>query len=161
MMRKGRRSQMEIFGIAIVVVIMVIAFFFYIGTKLKKPVSVSEGFIDVEVSQRFVDAILNSRTECRAPVSDIIRDCAGTRKDLCAPRNSCDYAEETIKNALDSTLSVWKKSYRFTVKQGGNDLIPPISSAKPCTDDMEKEAPGIQPVPAMPIITVQLEICKG
>lgn len=152
-----KKSQMEIFGLAIIVVIITVAFFAYIGLKLRKPKDISSSYVDVEVAQRFVDSILDIKTECGASLTDIIKDCASTTPDLCPP-DSCTYAHDTLQNAIDVTLAEWKKPYRLTVQQQGSPLFPEISSD--CDDSMEREAPGIQPIPAVPMITVKLDICK-
>ncbi len=156
-----KRSQMEIFGLAIIIVIITIAFFFYIGTRVKKPKSVSASYVNVEVAQRMVDALLDTKTDCRAKISEILRDCQSSNPDMCtAPglSDSCEYAHATLQNALDNTLKKWNKQYRLTVTQSGSDLIPPIENG--CDETMEMETPGIQPVPALPMISVKLEICK-
>lgn len=152
-----KKSQMEIFGLAIVIVIITIGFMFYLSSSFGKKNSSSSSYVNVETAQRFIDSVLDAQTECGSSLTDIIKDCAGTNH-LCQPVDSCEYARETLVNSFAHTLDIWKKDYRLTVKMGDTNLIEPLVQS--CTENMEREAPGIQPIPNIPMIMVRLDICR-
>ncbi len=158
-----KKAQTEIIGIVIIVIILVIAGFFMISQRLKKQSSPSDSFIDPKLSQSFLNTLMNTKTEKNVIVSDIIKDCYSNRNDLCSSSNvkdCCEYAHDTIQNALDATLGEWQKSYRLTIEKNKQKKIDDISTSG-CNAFSEKEQPGFYYVPPPPPIIVRLDICKN
>jgi hypothetical protein len=158
-----KKAQTEILGVAIIVIILVIAGAFMLRMSLSKKESQLESYVDPEVAQSFLNALMNAETERTVEVSQIIRDCYDGQNDLCRETGSCcEYAYITMRNALDATLGEWGRIYRLTVRKGDEPLprIRDIPEGSECDDLAQKEQPGFYPIPSSPIITVKLEICK-
>ncbi len=157
-----KKAQTEIIGVAVIVLILVIAGFFIFGQRLKPRKSQAGSFIDPKLAQSFLNSLMNTKTEKTVVVQDIIKDCYSNRNDLCASDNikdCCDYASKTIKNALDATLKSWKKPYRLSIEKNNEKKIPDITYGN-CNSFSEKEQPGFYYIPPPPLITVRLDICK-
>jgi len=161
-----KRGQSEIMGIVVIVIILIIAGTFMVSTRLKKKKYDRSSFVDPELSQSFLNALMNTKTEKNVIVSDIIKDCYSRRNDLCGPTTTsdcCKYAELTIRNALESTLGKWGKSYRLTVKRGSDSARigdNGIYNDEECDDFAEQEQPGFYYIPPPEPIIVKLQICK-
>ncbi len=157
-----KKAQTEIIGVAIIVVILVVAGFFFISMQSKKQSS-SQGFTDPELAQSLVNAIMNTKTENNMVVSDMIKDCY-KRNDFCkstVASDCCEYARQTMANALESTLGKWKRSYRLTVIKGSDKRIKDIPENSECNEFSEQEQPGISYIPPPQLIIITLQICKG
>ncbi len=165
----NRKSQTEILGVLVIVIILIVAGVFMISLRLRKTAAPTQDFADPEFAQSFLNALMNTKTEKNVILADIIKDCYSTRNDLCGTATTadcCEYAQKTIANALDATLGKWKKSYRLTVSKGGDIRIPTeggpdaISNDIGCNDYAEQFQPGSYPIPPPPPIIVTLQICK-
>ncbi len=73
-----KRSQMEIMGIAIVVVILSIVILFVIRWSiLKEPVQYKKEFAQSEIATNLVNTMLSTTTECNeVTFSELFQDCA-------------------------------------------------------------------------------------
>jgi hypothetical protein len=161
-MRRSKKAQTEIIGIAIIVLLLVIGLFFMIGQRLKPKDSQKGSFVDPKLAQSFLNSLMKTKTAQNVIVSDIIKDCFSNRKDLCgSSKNCCEYAEETMKNALEATLLKQERSYRLTVEKKGADKLIADIATEGCGDFSEKEQPGFYYIPPPPPIIVRLDICKN
>jgi hypothetical protein len=161
--RLAKRSQSEVIGVVIIVIILVIAGVFMLTQRLKDKDSQKDTFVDPKLAQSFLNALMNTKTEKNVMVSDIIKDCYSNRNDLCGSTSTsdcCSYAYATMKNAVEATLGEWDKSYRLSVTRGSeNQRIEDIFTPG-CNKFSEKEQPGFYYIPPPPPIIVRLDICK-
>jgi hypothetical protein len=166
-MIKGKKSQTEILGVMVIVIIIVIAGIFMLAMSNKKKELPSSSYIDPELAQSFLNALLDTKTKKSLTVSKIISACYENTHHFCGQTTTsdcCSYAESVIRNALSATLGEWGKSYRLTIKRGDEIKIPTepgldaISNDVTCDELAEKEQPGKRTLPKL--IEIQLEICK-
>jgi hypothetical protein len=160
-----KKSQAELFGIIVVVVIVAVGMVLFFS--LSKPKSQSNP-IDSQISQTMLNSMMKSYVDCNRmgggiALRDLIKKCAN-RLEACSfgsYSKTCEYANKLMENILDSTLKEWKKPYRLSISAGGAvDDLPDIVNGV-CSDSSEKEAPGIFPIPDSPTIIVRLDICKN
>jgi hypothetical protein len=159
----SQKGQTEIMGVAIIVIILVIAGVFFLAMRSKNA-SNSQSFTDPELSQSLLNSIMNTKTERYMIVQDIIKDCYSNHNENCRSdtiSDCCDYAHQTLTNALNATLGKWQRSYRLTVIKGSEKKIEDIPENSGCNDFSEEEQPGIVFIPPPPLIIVTLEICKS
>jgi hypothetical protein len=164
MIKQNKRAQTEIIGVILIVIILIVAGVFMLRMRLAKKTTTTDTYTDPKLAQSFLNALMNTKTEKNINVYDIIKDCYSNKNDLCGSTttgNCCDYAYETMKNALEATLGEWSRSYRLTVRRGNEKRIEDIPENSKCNDYSEKEQPGIYYIPPPPAIIVTLEICKG
>ena len=155
----NRRAQTEVIGIAVIVLILVIAGGFILSRNLKEKSPDTGSFIDPKISQGFLNSVMKTKTERNIVVADAIAYChAPKKRDLCGG-DCCSYARQTISNALDASLKDWKREYYLTIRQDSATMINAISS-QGCGLYSEKEQPGFYYIPSVPQITVSLYLCK-
>jgi hypothetical protein len=115
--RKNRKSQMEIMGLAIIFVLVILGVLFAIRFVLTKPeTGLREGYIESRLAYNMVNAVRGVSTDCHgATMERLVQDCAATMAINCKGMTSCDYAEQEIGKILMETLDVWGKDFEFTV----------------------------------------------
>jgi hypothetical protein len=158
------KAQTEIIGVAIIVIILVVAGFFMIRMRMNTTTLTSNSLTDPELAQSMLNAMMNTKTEKNVIISDVIKDCYSNRNDLCGSTTSsdcCQYAYDTMKNALTATLSNWSRSYKLTVIRGTEKRINDIPENSKCNDYAEQEQPGVYYIPPPQPIVVTLQICKN
>ncbi|GEM_PF-1968721 len=165
-----KRGQMEMIGIAIVVVLIVLGATLFLTLSIKPPSGTHAAFAQKQAAQNMVDAIVRTATLCHGlDFAAVLGDCSKNGEDglTCEDgRRSCDYARGEIANILDRVLGVRKVQYRFTAEKdvGGKafeDIMTP-GCTKALIDNgaVTVETPGIQPIPLYPgTLTITLQIC--
>ncbi|MBN1644484.1 hypothetical protein JW851_00390 [Candidatus Woesearchaeota archaeon] len=162
--RKERRciwackAQMEILGLAIVVILIALALLFAVQFFLLKPVSepskiVKESFL----AANFLNSCLGTSTSCFGrSIKELLQDCAlGGSLSCPGSINSCLYSRQEIEKMLDSSLGLWKKDYFFKVDGLASDFL--IGS--PCPGEKEYEEHPVVVRPGFDILP-SLEICS-
>ena len=152
---------MEILGLAIVVVLILVAATFVVRfLLLKQPADYRKGFVSKQLSSNTISALLKTTTECsNLDMTELLRDCAQSRSITCDNgKDSCGFAEGTAKYIFSKTLDTWGRSYEF--KAYTNDPTQPILKlGNPCKGDIE---PSLFLVPILNSgnIYVKLDICN-
>jgi len=158
----GKVAQMEIMGLAIVVILIGLGMLFAVTFVLKKPAGDTAARVkESTLAANFLNTLLSTNTPCQErTVKELLQDCALTGGIVeCPGGKSCEFAQSQIKQILDDTLLAWRKSYRFSVN--GSPEVEKISfSGGKCRTDREAK---VHPVPVRPgfDITLRLEICTG
>lgn len=168
MMKKG---QLEMIGIALVVVLLVIGATLFLTLSLKPPSRMHEQFAQKELAQNIVDTLVKTATTCRGlDFATVIEDCAKNGVDLgltCENgQKTCGYAQEKIGYVLDEILGKRRYEYRLTVvRDTESPVFGEVRTSRCSKQDIESgkvtvEKPGIQPIPLYPgTATVRLQIC--
>lgn len=156
---RGHRSQTEILGFAMVVLLVSVGLLFFIyfvatsqGSDLKKV------FTDKQLAVNMNDALLSSTSGCKGlEFERLIIDCAGSASYSCSVGvNSCDYLQSSLQNVFDKTLDVWGKEYRYQIYFQGEPPLVDISNGA-CSGELE---PGIFYLPVQGrTVFVRLDIC--
>ena len=122
---KYKQAQMEIMGLAIVVVLLVLGMLFMVKFVLFKPQeSYRADYTTTQLAANMINTILNTNTECnKISISELLQDAA---KDY--PRiNNCpvyalssEYVENATETLLENTIgnSGLKRDYRFQAVVG-------------------------------------------
>ncbi len=116
MVYKIKKAQMEVFGLAIVVILIFIGIVFII--KFYKPASTEEiksKYVDEVLAQNMVTIIFSLNTTCSLDMSELAKDCYLGGDYLCKDRYSCKYVNDTISRILENTLEEWEKPYEFYI----------------------------------------------
>jgi hypothetical protein len=112
-----KRAQMEILGLAIVIVLLtlvgLIAVKFFIN---KEPSAERKTFIESELASSFLKTIMTTSTGCKKTnFAELLSDCALLRSINCPGGDSCAYASEKITKLLNNSLGAQGKYYNFSV----------------------------------------------
>ena len=104
----NNRSQMEILGLAIVVVLILVATIFVVRfLVIKSPTEYRKGFISAELASNMLSTFLKTAAgDCsQLTMTELLQDCAQARSINCGNgQDSCSYVESTAKHIFESTF---------------------------------------------------------
>lgn len=160
----ARRAQMELMGLAIVVMLLALAFIFVVKfVILKDPADQTSAYRESELAASFISTMLatNAR-DCTQPTySTLIADCASGYSDggriECNQQRSCAYMSDRLDDVFTATFDTWRVPYFFTVftnlDDPENTQLVDLSKGSPCTGDRRFKT---QPLPLSSGSTVYL-----
>ncbi|MBR9691285.1 hypothetical protein GOV06_00705 [Candidatus Woesearchaeota archaeon] len=158
-MKNYKKSQTEIMGLAIIIILVSLAMLFVIQfIILKQPSDIKKTFTHKELAANTVNTLLSTTTDCRElSVSQLLNDCAEGGYTRCPVGFSCDYVEIVIQEILQQTLEQWSKQHYLTVKINNEEVIPPLGD--PCKGEKTTSSPCcILPTSYAPM-KINLDIC--
>lgn len=152
------KAQMEILGLAVVVILVSLAILFAVQFFLLKAPSepakpVKESFL----AANFLSSSLGASTFCfERNVKELLQDCAlGGMLQCPGGLNSCLYARQEIQKMLDGSLGFLNKEYFFSV----SGLADSFSIGSACPGEKEYEEHPVVVRPGFDIL-LSLEICS-
>lgn len=158
-MRKNKKSQAEIVGLVIIVLLITIGLLFVVKfVVLKEPSDVKKTFVHSELASNMINVLLKTTTECKgSSVTELFQDCAAFKRITCGGVDSCEKVNDTIGIILTNTLEEWNKQYEFRAYIPGKD---PISSYGRCAQRADRES-KTYPIPTdMGTLFIKLDICS-
>ena len=158
-MRKNKKSQAEIVGLVIIVLLITIGLLFVVKfVVLKKPSDVKKTFVHSELASNMVNVLLKTTTDCKgSSVTELFQDCAAFKRINCEGFDSCEKVNDTIRIILTNTMEEWNKQYEFRAYIPGND---PISSYGSCAPRADRES-KTYPIPTdWGTLFIKLDICS-
>ena len=161
-----RKAQMELMGLAIVVMLIAVGMFFAMKyTLFQKPPEIKNPYVQSELATTFVNTLLLASTdECKAytTMKDLLGDCAAqelARQKCSLGQTYCDASDEIVDTILKDTLTEWGKSYTFEVYSDGQ--VGNYFEKDTCAQDAERGKAGLFPIPAKHgTVNVKLSICS-
>ncbi len=154
-----RRAQMEIMGLAIIIILVMLGLLFAVQWLLKSPATKqTQTAKEAEFIGNFLSALPGTTTDCnKRNVGELLRDCALTQgATKCGAQTSCEYAHDIIEDIIKATLEKWNYKYYFQIT--GASSVETIKFGKACAGAREKKE---HPLPVTPgfNIKLSLEIC--
>jgi len=168
-----RRGQMEIMGLAIIVILVSVSMLFAISfIVLKRPADYKTEFTQTELASNILSTLLETTIPTCSDLSmkDLFKDCAidpFNPQVLCNDAdcdinyshqcNSCEFINYTTKVILSDTLGEWNTGYGFNARTSTDTLV------------SEGYCPGVKkhkiyPIPIDPsgtnILDVTLDVCN-
>jgi hypothetical protein len=157
-MKLAKKSQMEILGLAIVVILILLATVFVVRfVVLKQPTNYRQGFVDSELASNMLSTFLRTTSnECfDISMTDLIRDCSQGSTIFCENGlDSCEYVKETSVDIFSKTFEKWKTKYQFLAYTEGR--TPFIESGKQCIGEKRSK---ITPLAGSVTVKVRLDLC--
>ena len=158
-----KKSQLEIMGLAVIVILISLIILFVVRfVVLKEPSQVRKEYTEFDVSYSFINTLVNTNIPNCSDVSfkELFQDCALSQIIDCNGNTSCQYIKFELPRILNKTLGIQKINYEFISYIGDNEsdqIINPIKGGENCTS-YKKAAP--QPLSARgQIINLNLYVC--
>lgn len=136
--KTGKKSQTEIVGLLIIVIILSLALLFVIkAVFLKKPSETTQTYETRKLTSAFVNTLFQTSSGCTSDttIQDLLIDCAknpfsGGSITCSNGEDSCIYVNETIALILQDTIDNWGYStgYEFVAVAPPNQEIVYYSS---------------------------------
>lgn len=161
-MRGARRGQMEIMGLAIIVILVSLGLLFAVQWMLKAPSKQAQRAKESVLAANFLNTMLaTTDLECnKRTVRELLQDCALTGGITQCPtgRHSCEEAKHIMDILFDNTLKKWNMKYHFSMT-GATPVEQLQFQTTPCPGEREQK---IHPLPVRPgfEISLVLEICR-
>ena len=176
----NKKSQTEMLGLAVVVILISVGLIFVIGNTLKKTSTPSEKkvYSEKQLAVNILGSILSTTTACKQDkISTLMIDCGRGTPVFCNEEvvegvtigetdNVCQYLNETITYLLDNTLKKWNKKYEFLMyERRESPLINITNEADKCIVSGVQTYQYIQRefyyLPLHPgTVTVELGLCS-
>lgn len=157
-----RKAQMEIIGLAIVVIIILIGMVIAVRfLAFKKPESTRAGFVSAELASNTINTFLETTAiECsKTNMGELIQDCAQGTERICANgQGACDFVRSAADDIFTKTFQKWKTKYKFLVYV--DKELPFVDLESECTDQQEKVSETFFVPVTAATVSVKLDICK-
>ena len=128
-----KRAQMEILGLAIVVVLILVATIFIVRfLVLKTPTEYRKGFVSSELASNMLNTLLKTAAiDCsQLTMTELLQDCAQGKSITCGTgEDSCKFVESTAKEIFEDTINKWNMNYEFLAYTDSNSPLVKIGNA--------------------------------
>lgn len=108
---KKKKSQMEIMGLVVIVILITLGMFFVVKFMINKPPSeIKKSYTRTELAANLLNTLLKTTSEdCYGmTVKDLLVDCAENKDTECEnAKPSCEYVLTITKTIFDETLVKW------------------------------------------------------
>jgi hypothetical protein len=124
----GKKSQAEIIGLVIIVLLITVGLLLYVKFVVFKPESDTKvDYIDSELASNMINVLLKTSTDCKkSSMTELFQDCAGFKRIDCdddGTKDSCNKINEVSEEIFNNTLEKWKKPYSFKAYIIGGETI--------------------------------------
>ena len=150
---------MEILGLAIVVVLILVATIFVVRfLVLKTPVDYRKGFVRSELASNMLNTFLKTAAkDCsQLTMTELLQDCAQSNSIMCDDgQDSCKFVDTAARKIFAGTLDKWNMNYEFLAYTDANS--PLIKIGKPCKAEKRSK---LFPIPtSASTMYTKLDIC--
>ena len=141
----NKKSQMEIMGLAIVILLLIIGMLFVVRFMFREPAEFKAEFTQTQLASNTLNAFLKSNTSyCSGmSITGLLEDCgnhigSGGYITCDNGKLSCEYVNDTAGYIFSQTLDKWNLKYQFLVYfQNEEDTI--MTLGEECTGDKKSE----------------------
>lgn len=156
-MKKMKNGQQEIMGLAIVVILMILAVLVITKLNPNKDFSFKKDYEESELVSGLINTLLTTTIrDCNGlSLRDILQDCVVNSGNKCSGQNSCSYFEQQSREIFRNTLESWQINYEFSIFYDKESPI--IKLGKRCITKQSE----LFPMPTdSGLLFVKLNICR-
>ncbi len=174
---RQKKSQQELLGFAVVVMLVAIGLIFVIGFYVLNPtVDSRTTYLDKQIATNMNDALLETTTTCRSlSVRDLLLACVNDNEAICPADDTttgpesvkaCDYLSSFITHRLHSTLDVWGYDYEYSIRYdttSSQNYVIPLQTNHPSRVGCEAQRSALPLAGANRPVLIYLDIfaCKN
>ncbi len=155
-----KKGQMEIMGLAIIVILVSVGILFAIRfVILKEPTDYKKGFTQSELASNMLSAMLRTNAgQCsQMSFTELFQHCARNPfsvDEICSnpPRTSCKFLNHTVRRLFNQTLGAWNIPFEFTATASSFKVM---DVGKPCPKGFKSK---LYPIPIDPSSQKTLEL---
>lgn len=154
----NKKAQMEILGLAIIVVLISMGILFALSLGGDDDVNIEAEFEQKNLAASYINTLLGTTTSCyQATFRELIQDCAQGGTIYCDGVDSCGFVIAEFDKIAQRVLAVRKATYSMRLK--GPGPVEDISSGlEACPGEL---TPGIQYIPTRQgTVTIRLDLCQ-
>ncbi len=166
----GKKSQLEVVGLIVIVILLSLALLFYLQFSLRKEPELKKTYTTAQMTENMVNTLLSTSTSCNAienTLDVLIADCANDPDERgrveCRPGvYSCEFVDSEIRRLLDETLNLWQRKYRlysFLIEDPENPIFNYEKDIDKCTGDIDSSDTYTIRTTSGLIGVVLLEVC--
>jgi|TARA_Y100000294_G_C8533947_1_gene328210 hypothetical protein len=152
----GKKAQIEIAGLIIVIILATIGVIFTINfINEEKPADYKKEITQTGIASNMLNTFLRTTSTCKElSMTELLQDCSQSKTIACDEQDSCAYAEQEAKKIFGRTLEKWNIGYEF--KAFFEEENPILILGKRCADKKSK----LFPIPAgSGVLSVKMDIC--
>ena len=143
----GKKSQTEVLGFAIVVVIILLGVFFFARNGFRPQAKFRDDFVSSELASNMINTFSKTTSaDCRQlTMTELLQDCAQGGSIKCndaAGSTSCQYVSSAASSIFAQTFVKWGRSYHFIAYVDVNS--PKIDIGKPSCNGQKSK---LYPIP--------------
>ena len=150
---------MEILGLAIVVVIMLVAMIFVVRFLVIQPkAEYRKPFLTSEMASNMLNSFLKTAAQqcSQLTMTELLVDCAQPKSIVCSNgQDSCSYVQSTAGTIFERTLKEWRVNYGFLAYTNRDDPLVQLGSG--CSGERRSKLFAV-PTSTSPVY-VYLELC--
>ena len=120
-MHTAKKSQMEIVGLVVIVILISIALLFFLRFNLGKSATEKRTYTSAQLASNLVNTVAKTSTNCSLlTISELSILCANGDYVYCDEEriieyDSCEIANNTLDIIFINTLEQWNKKYKFQI----------------------------------------------
>ncbi len=160
-----KRSQTEIIGLVIIVILFSLAILFALFIiAQKESATLKQDYTHKELASNLLRAALQTTTDCRGlEITQLLQDCAndegGEGIISCEGVYSCEYANETMTILLNKTLIPLNKDFELSAKLD-EEFDPLHVTRGVCTGEKTSSSPCCSIPTDAGVLNIRLDICS-
>lgn len=139
-MFRSNKSQLEIFGILIVMMLLFMGMFFMMTTGSTKRTNAKDSYVAHQVSANVLNSLLATKVVCtndyNLSMTELLQNCAKENDIYCDKTtrlgqtqdrllSACEFSNLTLDYILNMTLDKWKISYVLTMLKDSESYTNP------------------------------------
>ncbi len=165
MKMKRTKAQMEMMGLAIVVILLALGMFFLVRFMVvENPPEIKKTFTSKELASNMIGAFLKTDSGCgdrNLRMDDLIIAYVEFEDFTCEEKNITTYLEDSINYIFNKTLTKWGKSYAIKIDfPNQDDICLPKNSAGQCVTCPAGKESKLWPMPSdYGNILITMDIC--
>ncbi|MBI2655915.1 hypothetical protein HYX06_05845 [Candidatus Woesearchaeota archaeon] len=157
-----KKGQMEIIGLAIVIIIILIGLAIAVRfMTFKNPENTRAGFVSAELASNTINTFLETTAEncLKSKMKDLIQDCAEGTERICGNgQGACAFVRSAADEIFTKTFRKWKTNYKFLIYSDPNHPFVNLESG--CAASQEKVSDTFFIPVTAATVYVKLDICK-